>query len=102
MFNCNHYLVSQTNPHIVPLLNLKRGMSGKWGQILEAELKHRCQVSVGKMCDKNPIGNNIHFVPPSTTSLLPPLFPPRSFSGCSPIGFHPDGYLSSLSLGRGT
>ena len=37
--------VSQTNPHIVPLLNIKRGMSSKWGKIVEAELKHRCQVS---------------------------------------------------------
>ncbi|GAX78039.1 hypothetical protein CEUSTIGMA_g5481.t1 [Chlamydomonas eustigma] len=44
MFNCNHYLVSQTNPHIVPLLNLKRGLSTKWSKILEAELKHRCQI----------------------------------------------------------
>lgn len=44
MFNCNHFLVSQTNPHIVPLLNLKKAFSRKWANILEAELKHRCQV----------------------------------------------------------
>ena len=46
MFNCNHYIVSQTNPHIVPLLNIKKnlGDGSKVGNILEAELKHRCQV----------------------------------------------------------
>lgn len=46
MFNCNHYIVSQTNPHIVPLLNIKKslGDGSKIGNILEAELKHRCQV----------------------------------------------------------
>jgi TAG lipase/steryl ester hydrolase/phospholipase A2/LPA acyltransferase len=27
MFNCNHFLVSQTNPHIVPLLNLKKAIA---------------------------------------------------------------------------
>ncbi len=42
MFNCNHYLVSQTNPHIVPLLNLKKRLGdGRLANILEAELKHR-------------------------------------------------------------
>ncbi|GLC33103.1 hypothetical protein PLESTB_000370100 [Pleodorina starrii] len=45
MFNCNHFLVSQTNPHIVPLLNLKKAFSRKWANVLEAELKHRCQVA---------------------------------------------------------
>lgn len=45
MFNCNHFLVSQTNPHIVPLLNLKKALSRKWANVLEAELKHRCQVA---------------------------------------------------------
>ena len=51
MFNCNHYIVGQTNPHIVPLLNLKhitaRRISSKVANILEAELKHRCQVRGG-------------------------------------------------------
>ncbi len=41
MFNCNHFLVSQTNPHIVPLLNIKRGLSRKWANLFELELKHR-------------------------------------------------------------
>ncbi|KAG2494204.1 hypothetical protein HYH03_007562 [Edaphochlamys debaryana] len=45
MFNCNHFLVSQTNPHIVPLLNIKKALSRKWANVLEAELKHRCQVA---------------------------------------------------------
>ena len=45
MFNCNHFLVSQINPHIAPLLNLKRSVGDQWGHILEAEIRHRCQVN---------------------------------------------------------
>jgi TAG lipase/steryl ester hydrolase/phospholipase A2/LPA acyltransferase len=41
MFNCNHFIVSQTNPHIVPLLNLKKTMSRKWANLMELELRHR-------------------------------------------------------------
>lgn len=44
MFNVNHFLVSQTNPHIVPLVNFKSLFPHKWGNIMEAELKHRLQV----------------------------------------------------------
>ncbi len=44
LFNCNHTIVGQTNPHIVPLVNIKNKLPKKWGNILEAELKHRCQV----------------------------------------------------------
>jgi len=44
MFNVNHFLVSQTNPHIVPLLNFKALFPHKWASIMEAELKHRLQV----------------------------------------------------------
>ncbi|BDA48233.1 Triacylglycerol lipase SDP1 [Coccomyxa sp. Obi] len=43
MFNVNYFLVSQTNPHIVPALNLKKRVNRKLGNILEAEWKHRCQ-----------------------------------------------------------
>lgn len=42
MFNCNHFIVSQTNPHIVPLLNLKKSLSRRWANLLELELRHRC------------------------------------------------------------
>jgi hypothetical protein len=42
MFNCNHFIVSQTNPHIVPLLNLKKNLSKRWANLLELELRHRC------------------------------------------------------------
>lgn len=42
MFNVNYFLVSQTNPHIVPALNLKKRVNRKLGNILEAEWKHRC------------------------------------------------------------
>jgi TAG lipase/steryl ester hydrolase/phospholipase A2/LPA acyltransferase len=41
MFNCNHFIVSQTNPHIVPLLNLKKTLSRRWANLLELELRHR-------------------------------------------------------------
>lgn len=41
MFNCNHFIVSQTNPHIVPLLNLKKSLSKRWANLLELELRHR-------------------------------------------------------------
>ncbi|CAL5228372.1 g11492 [Coccomyxa viridis] len=43
MFNVNYFLVSQTNPHIVPVLNLKKRVNRKLGNLLEAEWKHRCQ-----------------------------------------------------------
>ncbi|KAF6256280.1 acyl transferase/acyl hydrolase/lysophospholipase [Scenedesmus sp. NREL 46B-D3] len=42
MFNCNHFIVSQTNPHIAPLLNLKKSLSRRWANLLELELRHRC------------------------------------------------------------
>ncbi|KAL3151785.1 hypothetical protein ABBQ38_012757 [Trebouxia sp. C0009 RCD-2024] len=42
MFNVNYFLVSQTNPHIVPALNMKRKFNRKLGNLLEAEWKHRC------------------------------------------------------------
>nr|ARQ20718.1 sugar-dependent 1 tag lipase [Lobosphaera incisa] len=43
MFNVNYFLVSQTNPHIVPVLNLKKRFNRKLGNLLEAEWKHRCK-----------------------------------------------------------
>lgn len=42
MFGVNHFIVSQTTPHIVPFLNLKRAL-GVAGQLAEAEIKHRCR-----------------------------------------------------------
>ncbi|KAK9843908.1 hypothetical protein WJX84_008684 [Apatococcus fuscideae] len=42
-FNVNYFLVSQTNPHIVPALNLKKQVNRKLGNFLEAEWKHRCR-----------------------------------------------------------
>lgn len=41
MFNVNYFMVSQTNPHIVPALNMKRRVNRKLGNLLEAEWKHR-------------------------------------------------------------
>lgn len=42
MFSVNHCIVSQTDPRVVPLLNIKKHM-GTVGQLAEAELKHRCR-----------------------------------------------------------
>ncbi|GAB4851689.1 mitogen-activated protein kinase tyrosine protein phosphatase sdp1 [Ancistrocladus abbreviatus] len=49
LFNVNHYIVSQANPHIAPLLRLKefvRAYGGhfaaKLAQLVEMEVKHRC------------------------------------------------------------
>ena len=41
MFNVNHFLVSQTNPHIAPVLNLKKMFNTTLMDIVEAEFKHR-------------------------------------------------------------
>jgi TAG lipase/steryl ester hydrolase/phospholipase A2/LPA acyltransferase len=42
MFNVNYFLVSQTNPHVVPWLQLKAALPRALGVLLEAEWKHRC------------------------------------------------------------
>lgn len=49
LFNCNYFIVSQTNPHIVPLLRLKRAIASRspaWAALasfVETEWKHRCR-----------------------------------------------------------
>jgi TAG lipase/steryl ester hydrolase/phospholipase A2/LPA acyltransferase len=43
MFNCNYFIVSQCNPIVMPLLNMKRTVSPTVGNILEMEFKHRCE-----------------------------------------------------------
>lgn len=50
MFNVNHFMVSQTNPHIVPLLYVKSFFPHKWAAIMEAELKHRWGTPAGMYC----------------------------------------------------
>jgi len=42
MFSANHFVVSQTSLHVVPILNLKRQL-GTLGQLAESEFKHRCR-----------------------------------------------------------
>ncbi|XP_051138868.1 triacylglycerol lipase SDP1-like [Andrographis paniculata] len=49
LFNVNHFIVSQANPHIVPLLRLKEivrayggNFAAKLAQLTEMEVKHRC------------------------------------------------------------
>lgn len=49
LFNVNHFIVSQANPHIAPLLRMKdfvRAYGGsfaaKLAQLIELEVKHRC------------------------------------------------------------
>lgn len=42
MFSVNHFIVSQTTPHIAPFLSAKRRL-GKVGHLIESEIKHRCR-----------------------------------------------------------
>uniref|UniRef100_A0A2P2JI03 Triacylglycerol lipase SDP1 n=1 Tax=Rhizophora mucronata TaxID=61149 RepID=A0A2P2JI03_RHIMU len=49
LFNVNHFIVSQANPHIAPLLRLKKvlralggNFAAKLAQLTEMEVKHRC------------------------------------------------------------
>ena len=49
LFNCNYFIVSQSNPHIVPLLRIKRWVTSHgrafklWAYFIESEWKHRCR-----------------------------------------------------------
>jgi predicted acylesterase/phospholipase RssA len=40
MFNVNHFIVSQTNPHLVPLMTLKKIVPGPIFNLMQAEVKH--------------------------------------------------------------
>ena len=48
LFNCNYFVVSQTNPHIVPILRVKRWFASRsrffamCAYLVETEWKHRC------------------------------------------------------------
>lgn len=42
LFNVNYFIVSQTNPHIVPLLNLRDRLNKRLAKAIEIEWKHRC------------------------------------------------------------
>ncbi|KAK4485486.1 hypothetical protein RD792_008128 [Penstemon davidsonii] len=49
LFNVNHFIVSQANPHIAPLLRIKEiirayggNFAAKLAQLVEMEVKHRC------------------------------------------------------------
>ncbi|XP_022966171.1 triacylglycerol lipase SDP1-like [Cucurbita maxima] len=49
LFNVNHFIVSQANPHIAPLLRMKEffrafggNFAGKLAHLAEMEVKHRC------------------------------------------------------------
>lgn len=41
LFNVNNFLVSQTNPHIVPILNFKNKFDRRFAKMIESEWKHR-------------------------------------------------------------
>lgn len=42
MFSVNHFIVSQSTPHIIPFLALKKSL-GVVGALAEGEIKHRCR-----------------------------------------------------------
>ena len=46
MFNVNYFICSQTNPHIIPALNIKRHLNRTFADMLEQEFKHRCGILV--------------------------------------------------------
>lgn len=43
LFNCNFVMVSQCNPHLAPLLHIKRLVGNTMGGIIEMEMKNRCR-----------------------------------------------------------
>ncbi|KAJ4981781.1 hypothetical protein NE237_032618 [Protea cynaroides] len=54
LFNVNHFIVSQANPHIAPLLRLKElvrayggNFAAKLAHLAEMEVKHRCNQILG-------------------------------------------------------
>lgn len=53
-FNCNHFIVSQCNPHIVPLLNFMKTLSRKWANLFELELRHKCTQAQWLLSDVMP------------------------------------------------
>ena len=78
MFNVNHFLVSQTNPHIVPLLNAKARAGKVLGALAEAEWKHRCRQAMVlfpglrwlKVLSQPWEGDVTMVLPPSLTRLI--------------------------------
>lgn len=40
MFNVNHFIVSQTNPHLVPLMSLRKVVPAPVFNVMQAEVKH--------------------------------------------------------------
>ena len=40
MFNVNHFIVGQTNPHLVPLMTLRHVMPAAVFELMQAEVKH--------------------------------------------------------------
>lgn len=42
LFNCNYFIVSQCNPHLLPLLNLKPILGSNIVKLIEYEIKYRC------------------------------------------------------------
>ena len=78
MFNVNHFLVSQTNPHIVPLLNAKAKAGKVLGALAEAEWKHRCRQAMVlfpglrwlKVLSQPWEGDVTMVLPPSLTRLI--------------------------------
>ena len=43
MFNVNYFIVSQVNPHISPILYLKKSVNKRVINLFESEFKHRCK-----------------------------------------------------------
>lgn len=68
MFNVNHFIVSQTNPHLVPLMSLRKVVPAPVFNLVQAEVKHAfLQVLTARtlsatwICSTSVAGMPMHF-----------------------------------------
>eukprot|EP00955_Chlamydomonas_euryale_P009036 96711-Chlamydomonas_euryale.AAC.1 len=86
MFNCNHTIVSQANPHLLPLVHLQKQLSSRWSNIVEAELKHRARVMQWLLPEwAAPLGRALNLFTQTWDGDVTLLVPFRAASAVSPI-----------------
>ena len=100
MFNVNYFLVSQTNPHIVPALNLKKRVNRKLGNLLEAEWKHRCAHAWHFLFIRSPAWKPRSAHPGSPCLEASQAPPPRCTFGQQAVGGHSQAEEELLIFGR--
>lgn len=77
LFNVNYFIVSQTNPHIVPILRAKRWVCKKdptlaaIAHFVESEWKHRCRQARGRARGReSEAGSLPHSLTPARVCVL--------------------------------